>query len=243
MKNVAKTFITRAAQLRFVTNYLSTHSSQSVEPEASEPCPLKCSTMDAANALYSKLSKEGSHGLKETGILIGSGKVTTLSTRQTRDIKHWVLETTQANLPDDSFPQIAQSFSKILVPNKIDVPSVYRVGDTVIIKDAYADDSEWISEITSIILYGPVENKYFTFVDGKYYAPQVIRGVFSLESWTKQPKLCKCSYANLCVQKASLIESKVMLYPDPHNRDRPSYFLAIDTESYIQPSPITIPTP
>ena len=243
MRNVAKTFITRAAQLRFVTSYLSTHVSQTVQPEASEPYPLKCSTMDAANALHSKLSKEGSAGLKETGILIGSGKITTLYTHQIRDIKHWVLETTHAHLDDDSLPQIGQFFSKILIPNEIDVPSIYRIGDTVIIKDAYTDDSEWTLEIKSIILYGPIENKYFTFVDGEYYAPQVTRGVFSLESWTKQPKLCKRRYANLCVQKASLVERKVMLYPDPHNRERPSYFLAIDTESYIQPSPVTIPTP
>ena len=73
-----------------------------VQSEASEPCPL---TMDAANG---KLSKEGSPGLKETGILIGSGKTTTLCTRQISDIKHWVLETTRASIHDDSFPQIAQ---------------------------------------------------------------------------------------------------------------------------------------
>ena len=124
MKNVAKTFITRAAQLRFVSSYLSTHISQTVQSEASEPCPLKCSTMDAANVLYSKLSKEGSPGLKETGILIGSGKTTTLCTRQISDIKHWVLETTRASIHDDSFPQIAQFFSKILIPNEINVPSI-----------------------------------------------------------------------------------------------------------------------
>ena len=243
MKNVAKTFITRAVQLHFVTRYLSTHNSQSVESETSEPCPLKCSTIDTANALCTKLSKQDSPRLKEMGILIGSGKMMTLCPRQKRDIKHWVLEITHADIHEDSFPQIAQFFSKILILNEIDVPSIYRTGDTVIIKDAYADDSEWTLEIKCIILYGPIENKYFTFVDGEYYAPQVTRGVFSLESWTKQPKLCKRSYANLCVQKASLVEHKIMLYPDPHNRDRPSYFLAIDTEGYIQPSSVTIPPP
>ena len=72
--------------------------------------------IDTANALYSKLCTQGSSGLKETGILIDSGKLTILSPHQKCDIKHWILEITRADIHDDSFPQIAQLFSKILIP-------------------------------------------------------------------------------------------------------------------------------
>ena len=129
------------------------------------------------------------------------------------------------------------------MPNEIDEPTVYRNGDIVAIKDPYASDSEWIIEIKCIVLYGPIDRKYFTFVDGEYYVPQAARsGVLLVESWSQQPKLYKRSYANLCVQKAALIERKIMLYPDPHNRDKPSFFLAVDTEGFIQPITVTIPT-
>ena len=47
---------------------------------------------------------------------IDSGKLTILSPHQKCDIKHWVLEITRADIHDDSFTQIAQLFSKILIP-------------------------------------------------------------------------------------------------------------------------------
>ena len=245
MKNVAKTFITRAAQVRFVTRYLSTHRMQRRETASDDidTYPLKCSTIDAANALYSKLTETCVPALKQMGILIGGDTLVTLSPRQLRDIKHWVQEVSDDILSEESFPQVGLVFSKIIVPNEIDVPTVYRNGDIVAIKDPYASDSEWIIEIKCIVLYGPIDRKYFTFVDGEYYVPQAARsGVLLVESWSQQPKLYKRSYANLCVQKAALIERKIMLYPDPHNRDRPSFFLAVDTEGFIQPITVTIPT-
>ena len=71
---------------------------------------------------------------------------------------------------------------KYLINNDIEVGTVYRIGDTIAIRDVLSPHSEWVMELKDIFVYGPVRNSYFTFVDGEFYA---IRGRIALEHHTK----------------------------------------------------------
>ena len=117
--------------------------------------------------------------------------MTTLSSCQACDIEHWVLKIAPANLHDDSFPQIAQRFlysMRLMCPVYIKL-EILLLSKMLMLMIVDFRNKEYHPLWTS--------RKQVLYVDGEYYA-QVTRGVFSLDSWTKQPKLCKCSYANLC---------------------------------------------
>lgn len=240
-KNVAKTFATRAAQERFVKLYLAVHDnsksrkdSQPLDASSSD----KCLTISAAFSLKQQLSEDNSTCSKErlsTGILIGSGKILELSPQQLADIKFWM----QHKFPKEDAPQVAYVYSKVLITNDIGIGTVYRVGDVIAIQDVFASNSEWVMELRTIISYGPIEDQYYTFVDGEYYVPQTLRGSLVLEDWTQLPKLMKWTYANLCVQKSGQVRRKLMLYPDPHRNS--SFFVALDTENYVSPTAVVIP--
>ena len=57
-----------------------------------------------------------------------------------------------------------------LQPNDYDLGVMYRVGEFVVLQDSLSERREWVMEISSIIVYGPIANKYKTFVDGNYFA-------------------------------------------------------------------------
>ena len=176
----------------------------------------------------------------KSGIVIGSGRLVTLSDRQLRDVLHWIKEA-YPDVTAEECTNIAKRFSRILINNDIEMGTVYRISDTIAIRDALSPHTEWVMELKDMFVYGSVRNSYFTFVDGEFYAPQTIRGRIALQHDTKQPKLIKWTYVNLCVQKSNLINRKIMLYPDPHNRSNPAFYLSIDIDNYIEPKSIVIP--
>ena len=245
MKNVAKTFSTRASQERFVKMYLAVHNLGAVHvPETSTPVsefePLQTPSISAAISLKEQLSQDSSLSSKQRlceGIIIGSGKITKLTSHQLNDVMFW----TQHQLPKEDYPDVAIEYTKILINSEIGVGTVYRLGDVVAIRDPFDADAEWVMELTRIFSYGPINGRYFSFVDGHYYVPRTVRRTTVLEAWTQQPKLTKRTYAQLCVQKSSQVERKVILYPDPHHRDDPSFFLSVDTENFVQPVPVEVP--
>ncbi len=193
------------------------------------PRPLKCPSIREAFSLQEHIANSTNTSAKEnlkSGVLIGCGKILRVSTRQLNDIKYWITDLA-LNCPDEEFPNIVLEFSKVLITNEVGVGTVYQTGDVLAIRDSYTPDSEWVMELNSIISYGPIRGEFYVFVDGYYYVPQVTRGNLALEVWTGQPKLVKRTYANLCVQKSLLVERKLMLHPNPHNRDHPPSTLVL----------------
>ena len=250
MKNIARTYITRASQLHFVNNYLyesNANLSECDDVLNSEPLLLKSSTIGGAVTLKEHIMSHDVNSHAKSAItqriVIGAAKILKLSDRQLRDIQHWIRESfpSSADAEDENYPEVAHYYSKVLVNNEIGVATVYQTGDVVAVKDAYAPNTEWIMELETIIVYGPMHNQFWTFIDGQYYAPQMVRGTLSLEQWTRQPKLEKRHYANLGVQRCHLLERKLMLYPDPSHRDYPTFYLAVDTENFVEPIAVDIP--
>ena len=44
-------------------------------------------------------------------------------------------------------------------------------------------------EVASFIMYGPVQNRYYFFLDGQYYAAKTTRGNIDVDSWTGKAKM------------------------------------------------------
>ena len=64
----------------------------------------------------------------------------------------------------DELPQVAQTFCRIFRPNDYNLGVMYRVGEFVVMLDSLSERREWV------MVYGPIANKYKTFVDGNYFA-------------------------------------------------------------------------
>ena len=236
MKNLCKTYIDRACQMRFVKSYLELTSNTTDKGTvfstdiSCENIVLAESTISSAIALkehidhLSPSSTIVSEAL-DKGIAVGSLNFQTLEPRQYADIG------SHLPLRNSTLPLTCRSFKKLVKSDRCDLAIVYRVGETIVINDPIDDQKEWVMTITSFILYGPVENKYHIFVDGTYYAARVTaQSTIEVDDWTEKEKMIKKNYNNLRVQPTNLIDHKVMLYPNPNNLTNPNYYLVIDQE-------------
>ena len=82
--------------------------------------------------------------------------------------------------------------------------------------------------ISQVFQVGPVQEKYFTFVNGTYFIPTFDNGNVIYHPWTETKQLIPREYIRDSVQPASKIMRKVILYPDPSNLDDPQFYLCID---------------
>ena len=94
-------------------------------------------------------------------------------------------------------------------------------------------------EVASFIMYGPVQNRYYFFLDGQYYAAKTTRGNIDVDSWTGKAKMIPKNFQRYCIQPTRLLDRKIMLYPDPKNKSSPSFFLVIDPE-YVDTSDMSV---
>ena len=66
----------------------------------------------------------------------------------------------------------------------------------------------------SYLVYGPICNKYYNFLDGNYYVAKTSCGVPVIDQWTKQPLMIKRHFEHLRVYPLQQLRRKVILYPD-----------------------------
>ena len=50
------------------------------------------------------------------------------------------------------------------------IATMYRVGEYVAVQDHQSEGTEWIVQITALLVYGPVNNAYAHFFTGNYFA-------------------------------------------------------------------------
>ena len=252
-KSLCKTYADRAQQLYFVNTYLRTNSSTcdasnyTIE-QISEPPILLCAktASDAIELkeylLTVKELPEDVHTCYKCGIVVGVGKIVSLDDRQMADIKFWLEKDHLANL-DEELPQVAQTFRRIFKPNDYDLGVMYRVGEFVVLQDSLFERREWVMEICSIIVYGPIANKYKTFVDGNYFAAKTFPNSTELDidKWSGQPKMVCREFRRLCVQPTEFIDRKIMLYPVNNSRGSLSYYLITDPDCPVICENVTVP--
>ena len=241
-KSLCKTYADRAQQLYFVNTYLQANSSicdaskYNIDHISEPPILLCAKTASDAVELKEYLLTieelpEDARTCYELGIVVGAGKIISLNDRQMADIKFW-LEKDHLTDSDEELPQVAQTFRRIFKPNDYDLGVMYRVGEFVVLQDSLSERREWVMEISSIIVYGPIANKYKTFVDGNYFAAKTFpnSGELDIDKWSGQPKMVHREFRRLCVQPTKFIERKIMLYPVNNSRGSLSHYLIIDPD-------------
>ena len=172
---------------------------------------------------------------------MGAGKIVSLDDRQMADIKFW-LEKDHLTDSDEALPQVAQTFRRIFKPNDYDLGVMYRVGEFVVLQDSLFERREWVMEISSIIVYGPIANKYKTFVDGNYFAAKTFPNSTELDTdkWSGQPKMVRREFCRLCVQPTEFIDRKIMLYPVNNSQGSLSHYLTIDPDCLVICENVTV---
>ena len=103
--------------------------------------------------------------------------------------------------------------------DKISTGTVCKIGSA---------DEDWIMEISDIFQVGPVDGKYFIFVNGKYFIPTLNNGNVIYHPWTQTPQLIARNYVRDSIQPTCRIRRKVMMYPEPSDLDNPSFYLCVD---------------
>ena len=92
-------------------------------------------------------------------------------------------------------------------------------------------------QVTAILVYGPICNKYFHFLDGNYYVAKTSCGVPVIDQWTKQPSMIKRHFEQLRVYPLQQLRQKVILYPDS-TRD---HFLTTDPDGPLEICEVQVP--
>ena len=89
-------------------------------------------------------------------------------------------------------------YTRVLRINDYDFTTVYQKNEHVIVSD-YDQPQEWVMQVTAILVYGPICNKYHHFLDGNYYVAKTSCGVPVIDQWTKQPLMIKQHFKQLRV--------------------------------------------
>lgn len=251
MKQLCKTFATRASQLRFVNVYLETSRLDRQEQQTlpASVAILEAKTEEQAIRLkedlsikYSAMSNQQKKQY-DSGILLGCSKHFMLSSRQKSDVLYWIRRETVAPLDTQELGNMAYSYSRVLKANDIDQATVYREGEHVIIQDSEVENREWVIRVTKIFVYGPVSGIYYPFIDGDYYVAKSCRGEVQYDPWTRQPLMIPRAFSKLCVQPLRTISRKVIMYPMPQHSTSPSYYLTVDLDDIPKLESCFIPYP
>lgn len=173
----------------------------------------------------------------DAGIMIGSPHFILLDDRQLSDIQHWLSVFNPGKTLPPSLSRVVRTYSRILKHNDYDYGVVFRRQEHVILLD-YEQPIEWVLKISQFLVYGPVFDQYYHFVDGEYFIAKSARGEPVIDSWTQQPWMVKQSFVRLCVQPMRQVSRKVILYPHDSLQD---HFLVIDFNGPIAVRDVPIP--
>ena len=248
MKSLCKTFADRAAQLSFTKSYLATRGS---EQEASrfdlvqisqKPVLLQAKSHSEAIQLKEHI---GQHDLSpevccayENGIMLGAPRFVILTDRQLRDIRHWVSTLEPGKQLPDSLPSVASSYPRSLKTSPFDLATVFRREEYVVVTDFDEPAQEWAMQLSEFLVYGPVFDRYYYFIDGSYFVAKTIHGEVARDPWTKQPWMVRRQFERLRIQPMKQISRKVMLFPDIRNNEQ---YMTIDPDGPVRIQKVSVP--
>ena len=175
-------------------SFLSTHPCPQEEAThnlcqiSKPPVFLSAFSVDAAITLkeflasQAFLSADVQHCLSN-GIMLGKCSYWLLTEQELNDIRHWLRDVPV----DHELPNTFQTYAWIQRSNDYDMHIVYRTGEFVTVNDAESERTEWLVNLTPIIVYGPIMKKYYHFLNGTYFAAKTHRGALDYDSWTGGP--------------------------------------------------------
>ena len=247
MKSLCKTFSDRAAQLHFVQSYLQAKGSEQESANldianlSQKPVLLQSKSLKVAVQMKEFISQ---HDLSpdlaacyESGIMLGAPQFVVLSSRQLQDIRHWISVLNPGKEIPENLPCTANSYPRILKVLEYDFSTVFRTKEYVLLSD-YDQPKEWLMQISDFLVYGPLFERYYQFVDGTYFVAKTVRGEVVMDEWTNQPWMVRRQFERLRVQPMKLLCRKVMVYPDIHNSRQ---YLTIDPDGPVEIKEIAIP--
>jgi len=239
-KGLEKTFIQRESIRSFIHEFKQRHGDIS-----SYDCTVKCQSSKSLDQPYPLLLKESSfaaaiqllqdcnenhnprikHAMK-CGIALGKINIKTLSFRSARDIKQYLKGT--LGIQEVTIPNVVKTVKSVAVQNQFGKIVELTIKDSVIIESADHAD-EWIMDVKEIIIAGPIQESFHTFINGTYFVPVYENGCVVINSWTKTPHLQPRNYNRDSVQPISSFKRKVILFPDLKNAE-PTFYLPIDIQ-------------
>jgi hypothetical protein len=147
---------------------------------------------------------------------------------------------TRSGIPVQDMPHILKSIKHLAIRDV--VGSIEKVSRGTVCKISSADvDEDWLMEISDIFQVGPVNGRYFIFVNGRYFIPTLNNGSIIYHPWTQTQQLIPRDYVRDSVQPSCKIKRKVMMYPDPADLDNPSFYLCIDFKNPELVKEVTVP--
>ena len=88
-----------------------------------------------------------------------------------------------------SITNTCQTYARVQKHNDYDMYIVYWTGEFVIVSDAESEGTEWLVHLTDIIVYGPIMNKFYYFLNGTYFAAiSTHHGTVEYDTWTGPTK-------------------------------------------------------
>lgn len=255
-KGLEKTFTDRECLRQFLEVYERKHGPLSRYEDDRQPYRSDLNMLEvgnfyfhersvsAARALIADLQgrQNAAHALA-TGVVLGKMKRKLISRQQQQDITRYL---------QHLYPHL-----QVLVPSMVFCPkaiaklcdfgdvTTFKVGNKCVMAGGDNLDEEWFVEIKKIMVVGPLDGKYFTFVDCLYYIPgfhNMQRGRNeAVHDWTCTNKLVPRQYNRDSVQPAENLKRKCIMYPDPENLDNPNYYLPIDFEKPDISSKVQVP--
>ena len=114
------------------------------------------------------------------------------------------------------------------------VGDIQKISRGTVCKVGSADE-DWIVEV------GPVNEKYYIYINGTYYIPTLNNGNIIYHAWAKTAQLIPRNYVRDSIQPTCNIKRKVMMYPDPSNLDDPAFYLCLDFKNPELVEEINVP--
>ena len=180
-KTLCKTFADRAVQLHFVQTFLECNTQIHLRSPTRQIMQSLLQVKSVEGALHFNSSQQprlATVSCWGVGIVLGAPHFITLSDRQLHDIYHWLTRF----YPDKDFPRLAQAHTRVLHNNCYNLAPVYWKSEHVTTSDN-DQPQEWVLQISAIIVYRPVYNQYYHFLDGNYYIADSPWGM-EVVAWT-----------------------------------------------------------
>lgn len=237
-KGLEKTFATRENMRNFLDDYQGINGPLSqydlnknkynFDLAAETPICFHESSISAAKALFHdvQLMSNPAPSLQHAisyGVAIGLIKKKLFENTIITDVRRFF---TRNGINAQGVPNILLSLKSIALKDEVGDIERFTKGTTC--KIASDNGQEWIMEITEVFQVGPVDDHFYTFVNGPYFIPTYTNGNIVYHEWTQTEQLISRNYTRDSIQPTCKIKRKVILYPDPSDLDDPQFYLCID---------------
>ena len=250
-KGLEKTFAVRENIRNFLDDYqekkgpLSQYCAQERRyqfalQEITTPIMLRESSFEAAKSLLHDMqlmqdpSADVQHA-KSYGVPVGRMQRKMFTDVIIADLRRFF---NRLGIPVQGIPNVLMDI-KLLAIQDI-VGDIQKISRGTVCKVGSADE-DWIMEVSDIFQVGPVNEKYYIFINGTYYIPTLNNGNIIYHAWAKTAQLIPRNYVRDSIQPTCNIKRKVMMYPDPSNLDDPAFYLCIDFKNPELVEEINVP--